>query len=533
MTNAKSAEYIQDILDMSEPLESNEKSEIVEFFDQGNVLITGGTGFLGKLIVEKLLRSCPNISRLYLVVRAKKGKDTKERLEENFNDVVFDRLKREQPKFFNKVILVEGDASKPEFGWSPETKQMLTNTNIIFHGAALVRFDEKLRIITDVNVKTVKFLLTFAKQLPNLKAFVHISTAFAHCVRDTIEEKHYKDSIDADNLIMLTESMNDNRIAKITPTLLDKWPNTYVFTKAVGENIILKYSNDLPVCIVRPAIVISTFKDPIAGWTNNLYGATGVVVGSGLGLLHTLHCISENVADIIPADIVVSTIISCAWDVATRKNAMKAVKDSDVPPEEKIPIYNSVSSCQNPISWGKFMKLNEIYGFPIPSKKVLWYYMLILNRSLLMHNICAFFFHLIPAIIVDTLARLTGRKPILLDAYRKIHKFSNVIHYFSTRQWNFRNDNVVKLWQKMNSIDRKIFNFDMENLDWDQYFYLHVRGLRAYMVHDSFDNIEEAVIKYNRLRWLHYTIITITSLLMFYTIVSFVMYLWSFCPLAH
>lgn len=77
-----------------------------------------------------------------------------------------------------------------------------------------------------------------------------------------------------------------------------------------------------------------------------------------------------------------------------------------------MPIYNSVSSCQNPISWGEFMKKNEIYAFEVPSKKVVWYYMLILNRYLFMHNICAILFHLVPAVIIDTAAYLTGRKPM-------------------------------------------------------------------------------------------------------------------------
>lgn len=100
--------------------------------------------------------------------------------------------------------------------------------------------------------------------------------------------------------------------------MLDKWPNTYVFTKALGENMVLKYGGDLPVCIVRPSIVIATYKEPISAWINNMYGPTGVVMGSGIGLLHTLHCKKENIADIIPADYVISNIISSAWDVANR-----------------------------------------------------------------------------------------------------------------------------------------------------------------------------------------------------------------------
>nr|XP_034183201.1 fatty acyl-CoA reductase wat-like [Osmia lignaria] len=533
MTTERCDSYVHDILDMSEPPESTEKSEIIPFFDQANILVTGGTGFLGKLLVEKLLRCCPNISKLYLVVRPKKEKSSSERIKENFDDIIYDRLKKEQPNFLSKVVLVEGDGSKPEFGWSPEIKQMLMNINIIFHAAALVRFEAKLRVITATNVQTVKFLLTFVKQIPSFKAFVHVSTAYAHCTRDFIDEKHYSDTIDADKLVSLLDILDDDMVTRTTPILLNKWPNTYVFTKAIGENAVLKYSNDLPVCIVRPAIVTSTYTEPISGWTNNLYGATGVVLGAGLGLLHTLHCCKEKVADIIPADYVVATIIAAAWDVGTRKRPIKASPDSIIPDEEKVPIYNSVSSCQNPITWGEFMKKNEDYAFEVPSKKVVWYYALILNNYLFMHNICAFLFHLVPAVIVDTAAYLTGRKPILMDAYRKIHKFSNVIHYFSTREWNFRNENVLKLWNKMNCVDRENFFFDIGKLDWDAYFYIHVRGLRVFMLNDPLDTLDESRVAYSRLRKIHYTLLTSMILLSLWILYSFISYLWSFCPLAH
>lgn len=82
---------------------------------------------------------------------------------------VYDRLKREQPNFLNKVVLIEGDASLEDFGLSLESKEILTNTNIIFHAAANVRFDETLRSTANTNVKAIKYILLFAKQLQNLK----------------------------------------------------------------------------------------------------------------------------------------------------------------------------------------------------------------------------------------------------------------------------------------------------------------------------------------------------------------------------
>lgn len=51
-------DYLNDMLDMSDPPEStaNYDAEISRFFAGCNILITGGSGFLGILLLEKLLR---------------------------------------------------------------------------------------------------------------------------------------------------------------------------------------------------------------------------------------------------------------------------------------------------------------------------------------------------------------------------------------------------------------------------------------------------------------------------------------------
>jgi fatty acyl-CoA reductase len=55
-------------------------SKIAEFYAGRSVFITGGSGFVGKQIVEKLLRSCPDIGNIYLLMRAKRGVDVDQRL---------------------------------------------------------------------------------------------------------------------------------------------------------------------------------------------------------------------------------------------------------------------------------------------------------------------------------------------------------------------------------------------------------------------------------------------------------------------
>lgn len=37
-------------------MKSSGESEIVKFFEGCNVLVTGGSGFIGKILIEKLLR---------------------------------------------------------------------------------------------------------------------------------------------------------------------------------------------------------------------------------------------------------------------------------------------------------------------------------------------------------------------------------------------------------------------------------------------------------------------------------------------
>lgn len=68
-------------------IDNNETSEIQKFYANQSVFLTGCTGFLGKCIVEKLLRSCPDLKKIYLLVRPKKS-SAQERIKEYFNNVV-------------------------------------------------------------------------------------------------------------------------------------------------------------------------------------------------------------------------------------------------------------------------------------------------------------------------------------------------------------------------------------------------------------------------------------------------------------
>lgn len=58
------------------------QNSVSDFYIGKTVFITGGTGFMGKVLLEKLLRSCPGVSKIYLLIRSRKGQNAQERLQQ-------------------------------------------------------------------------------------------------------------------------------------------------------------------------------------------------------------------------------------------------------------------------------------------------------------------------------------------------------------------------------------------------------------------------------------------------------------------
>lgn len=87
------------------------------------MLLTGCTGFLGKVVLEKMIRSLPEIGRIYVLVRPKQGKNPLDRIKnEIFSSYCFERAKREIPNFHKhveeKIVGIEGDIVKDNLGLS-------------------------------------------------------------------------------------------------------------------------------------------------------------------------------------------------------------------------------------------------------------------------------------------------------------------------------------------------------------------------------------------------------------------------------
>ena len=55
--------------------------DVKGFYRGKNILITGCTGFLAKVILEKLFRSCPDVGKIFVMVRPKKDIKPMSRIE--------------------------------------------------------------------------------------------------------------------------------------------------------------------------------------------------------------------------------------------------------------------------------------------------------------------------------------------------------------------------------------------------------------------------------------------------------------------
>lgn len=207
---------------------------------------------------------------------------------------------------------------------------------------------------------------------------------------------------------------------------------------------------NLPIGMFRPAIVTSSVREPVVGWIDNLYGPTGVVAGAGTGVLRTMHCNRDIIANIVPVDMTVNALIASAWDVATNykgawyvyysyyNNHNNSIDFSIIfnfSQTEDIPIYNYVSSVENPLTWGQFTDLNIQNGFEYPFSTAIWYLSFHMHKTAFMNRIYMIFLHFLPALMIDMVAKCFRQKPRLMKLYKKIHKFSSVISFFCTNEW--------------------------------------------------------------------------------------------------
>ncbi|XP_059046784.1 putative fatty acyl-CoA reductase CG5065 [Achroia grisella] len=464
---------------------------ITDYYTGKTIFITGGSGFMGKALIEKLLYSCSGVDRIYILLRSKKGVKSEDRLSQVYESFCFDRLRAEKPNIFTeKVFIVSGDVMEPGLGLSQEDRALLVNrVNIIFHVAASVRFDDSLPFAAKMNLGGTKELIDFAKEVRDLSVLMHVSTLYSNCNRNKVEERMYPPLADWRETMQICEEVDDHTLRVLTPKYLGSIPNTYTFTKQLAEHVVYEQRGLLPAVIVRPSIVIASVKEPMPGWIDNFNGPVGLIIASGKGLLRSIHTEPDLIADYMPVDIAIKSIICMAWVRGTKKLEIT----------DDIPIYNCCAGTLNNITMSEMVEFGRKLAPTMPINGALWSVGGSITTSETKHYIKVLLMHCLPAILVDTLLWLLGHKPMLLKVQRRIYIANMALRYFIMQQWTFINDNIVKLRSCIKEEDVEDFYYDMESVDKHMYFRDCCIGGKKYLLKEKDEDLPKAKAHYRRM----------------------------------
>ena len=155
---------------------------VADTFADQCVLVTGASGFLGKVLVEKLLYSAPKLKNIFLIIRPKRDLGPKQRLQKILEGPLFDRLREENPSALSKLIPVCGDLMEEGLGLNQlDMNRICDEVGIVFHCAATVKFDEALRISVEMNVMGTQRLIALCHKMRNLiyMLVLHMQTAIS------------------------------------------------------------------------------------------------------------------------------------------------------------------------------------------------------------------------------------------------------------------------------------------------------------------------------------------------------------------
>jgi fatty acyl-CoA reductase len=122
------------------------------------------------------------------------------------------------PNRIQKLKVVSGDISIDDLDMSiTDQNELIEKCQLIFHCAANVRFNQKLKDAVNFNICGTERVLKLAEKMKNLLVFTHVSTAFSHCKEEVLEEKYYPVSENPYGIIKMTQLLKTDLLDVITP----------------------------------------------------------------------------------------------------------------------------------------------------------------------------------------------------------------------------------------------------------------------------------------------------------------------------
>ncbi|KAK6119897.1 hypothetical protein DH2020_046371 [Rehmannia glutinosa] len=480
---------------------------ILKFLENRSILVIGATGFLAKVFIEKILRVQPNVKKLYLVLRAADYESALHRFNtEVMAKDLFMVVKEKYGAKLNSIIqekitIVAGDIARDCLGLEGSTlEELYQEVEIVLNLAATTNFDERFDVALGINTIGAANVLNFSKKCSKLRVLLHVSTAYVCGEKEGLvletpfkfgETLNGTSGLDIDSEKQVVEEILKELRADsekhVTSVMKDLgiqrarkygWPNTYVFTKAMGEMLLGHLKENMPLVIIRPTIVTSTYKEPFPGWLEGVRNIDSFIVGYGKGKLTCFPGDPLSIIDMIPADMVVNAMM-----VSMAANA-------DEPTET---IYHVGSSMSNPVLYRRCQEyglrffterpwINKDGKSVIVRKGTELGTVDTVRRYMDIH-------YLIPLKILSLLNRASCHyfQGTYLGLARKVKFLMRLVELFSPYVFFkgvFDDMNTEKLRRALEEscgIENDMFFFDPKCIKWDDYFmYTHIAGVVKY-----------------------------------------------------
>jgi len=503
-----------------------------------HIMLIGVTGFIGKVWLVNLLKDLPEIGRIYLLIRKQKSNPAIRRFEKIVEESpVFDPLHDHYGEGLGKFLaerveVVEGDVSISGLGLSAElSKRLLDDLDLVINSSGLTDFNPDLRDALATNVDAAMHILDFVRNSRHA-GLVHLSTCYVAGARDgrvterirpdytpagipdfnaerehqllyelvesaekmaegpEVTEELRRDALSKEHAARdLSGAALENQIRKnrirwlrnyLTETGIKRahelgWPNTYTLTKSLAESLIAKYGADLPVAIVRPAIVETSVEKPLVGWNEgiNTSASLSYLLGTYFRQLPTNE---RKRLDIIPVDSVCRGMTLIAAAVIERRHD---------------PMYQLATSVTNPCDMRRSIELTSLAhrkhyraqegleGWlrlrfdAIPVSKQRYRRMSAPAQIAIIKS------------IQKVMSPLPLKRPPLVKAERSLEKVEKLIGLFEPfillNEHDFIADNIEKLAYALLPEERHDFGYDTRSIDWWEYWInIHIPALRRW-----------------------------------------------------
>jgi len=515
-----------------------ERLAVRETLANRHILLVGVTGFIGKVWLVDLLENVSSIGKITLLIRRNRTTAAQRRFEKIIEESpAFDTLQARHgrqlgPFLREKIEVVEGDVSQTGLGLDEATQARLAKSvDLIVNSAGLTDFNPDLREALASNVDSAVHLLDFLRKC-NHAGLMHLSTCYVVGMRDgrvgealqdnytPAQDSNFDAQREVDSLREMigriearAESpeltralrrqalgragdpstvpaqeldgvLKRNRVRWARNRLLRVgirrahhlgWPNTYTFTKSLGESILARHGQDLPIAIVRPSIVESSMRSPFIGWNEgiNTSGPLSYLLGTNFRQLPTNE---RKCLDVIPVDMVCRGMTLIAAAIVARRNAR---------------IYQLATSAINPVNMGRSIELTglahrkhyrtqqgiehwlKVKFETIPVSKQRYERLSIPMQKAVISRI-----NRIAAILRMKKAPLARQERDLLRVEKLIELYEPFILH---NEHVFESENARLLSAALATEEHALFAFDPESIDWwDYWINIHIPALRRW-----------------------------------------------------